>query len=76
MARLPKSVFIAGLFCLAAGEMAGLASAAGIRRRMPVNSTQAAAKMDETTLEHGWDGDWFRRAYDDFGEPVGSQLNQ
>ena len=24
---------------------------------------------------HGWDGDWFRRAYDDFGQPVGSAAN-
>ncbi len=22
----------------------------------------------------GWDGEWFRRAFDDFGEPVGSQI--
>ena len=22
--------------------------------------------------EHGWDGEWFRRAYDYFGDPVGS----
>ena len=29
--------------------------------------------MTVTTLAHGWDGDWFRRAYDDFGDPVGSK---
>ena len=26
--------------------------------------------------EHGWDGEWFRRAYDDFGEVVGSSENE
>jgi cellobiose phosphorylase len=25
--------------------------------------------------EHGWDGNWFRRAYDFFGYPVGSAQN-
>jgi cellobiose phosphorylase len=29
--------------------------------------------MEQTVWESGWDGAWFRRAYDDFGEPVGSQ---
>ena len=24
---------------------------------------------------HGWDGEWFRRAYDFFGEPIGSAAN-
>ena len=28
--------------------------------------------MKETVLQHGWDGDWFLRAYDFFGEKVGS----
>ena len=29
-------------------------------------------KWTATVLAHGWDGAWFRRAYDAFGEPVGS----
>jgi cellobiose phosphorylase len=28
--------------------------------------------MAETVSEHGWDGDWFLRAYDHFGNRVGS----
>ena len=32
-----------------------------------------AADMDKTVREHGWDGDWFVRAYDDFGRKIGSQ---
>jgi cellobiose phosphorylase len=29
--------------------------------------------MAERVFEHGWDGEWFRRAYDDFGHPIGSK---
>jgi len=29
--------------------------------------------MDRTVREHGWDGEWFLRAYDDFGRKVGSR---
>jgi cellobiose phosphorylase len=28
--------------------------------------------MEAAVLAHGWDGAWFRRAYDAFGQPVGS----
>jgi cellobiose phosphorylase len=31
-----------------------------------------AARMEAVVLEHGWDGEWFLRAYDDFGQEVGS----
>jgi cellobiose phosphorylase len=29
--------------------------------------------METTVGQHGWDGDWFLRAYDDFGEKIGSR---
>jgi cellobiose phosphorylase len=32
--------------------------------------------MEATITEHGWDGAWFRRAYDFFGDPVGSAQNE
>ena len=35
-----------------------------------------ARKMENIALGAGWDGEWFRRAYDDFGEPIGSATNQ
>jgi cellobiose phosphorylase len=31
--------------------------------------------MAAVTAEHGWDGEWFLRAYDHFGNPVGSGKN-
>jgi cellobiose phosphorylase len=33
---------------------------------------EEATKMEAVVLEHGWDGEWFLRAYDDFGHKVGS----
>jgi cellobiose phosphorylase len=36
---------------------------------------QAASDMESTIWRHGWDGDWFRRAYDDFGHVLGSTEN-
>ena len=29
--------------------------------------------MERAVLEHGWDGEWFLRAYDFFGNKVGSK---
>ena len=31
------------------------------------------AKMDLVIHEHGWDGEWFLRAYDNFGHKIGSK---
>jgi cyclic beta-1,2-glucan synthetase len=37
--------------------------------------TGAAAKLAGNIEEHGWDGDWYRRAYFDDGAPLGSASN-
>lgn len=66
-----ESVFIGGLFVLAAAEMAGLAEIRENKSKADAYRRDAAV-MNKTVLEHGWDGAWFRRAYDDFGDPVGS----
>jgi cyclic beta-1,2-glucan synthetase len=34
-----------------------------------------ARKVQENVEQHGWDGQWYRRAYFDSGEPLGSQSN-
>ncbi|HEX7540830.1 MAG TPA: glycosyl transferase, partial [Anaerolineales bacterium] len=34
---------------------------------------KAIRDMENAVREAGWDGEWFRRAYDDFGRPVGSK---
>ena len=69
--KVAESVFIAGLFVLAAKEMAELATTLD-RSEEAAFDTQEAAAMTAVTLQHGWDGGWFLRAYDDFGDKVGS----
>jgi cellobiose phosphorylase len=69
-----ESVFIAGLFTLAAKELAAIAALCG--RTDDADSYRAdAEKMAAMVAEHGWDGEWFLRAYDHFGNPVGSARN-
>ncbi len=35
-----------------------------------------AEKLKQALEEHGWDGDWYRRAYFDDGSPLGSAQNE
>ncbi len=70
-----ESVFIAGLFALAAEELAQIVE----RANLAVEATRWRAggdRMQAAVREHGWDGDWFRRAYDYDGNPVGSKENE
>ena len=71
--KVAESVFIAGLFVLAAKEMAVIT-----RRRGYIKEAQGlerdAENMEETIWAAGWDGNWFRRAYDDLGRPIGSNV--
>ena len=69
-----ESVFIAGLFTLAAKEFAAIAERCG--KLDDADSYRASAeKMSAMVAEHGWDGEWFLRAYDHYGNPVGSARN-
>ncbi len=69
-----ESVFIAGLFRIAAGELEQIAD-----RRGDVAEAERCRAARSAMLvaidDHGWDGDWFVRAYDYFGQPVGSHVN-
>jgi cellobiose phosphorylase len=70
--KVAESVFIGGLFVLAAKELAGLARHSGHADEAPGYLAEGA-RMEETVRQHGWDGEWFLRAYDDFGNKVGSK---
>jgi cellobiose phosphorylase len=70
-----ESVFIAGLFALAADELAALAERDGHHDHAAF-CRDARRTMDAAVRAHGWDGAWFRRAYDYFGNPVGSTENE
>jgi cellobiose phosphorylase len=72
--KVAESVFIAGLFVLACQEMAGIAEHYGDHAETD-KVQNAAAEMEKTVWAAGWDGDWFRRAYDDFGHVLGSKEN-
>jgi cellobiose phosphorylase len=69
--KVAESVFIAGQFILAANEMTEIARRRG-REREAASFEAAARGMEQVIWAAGWDGKWFRRAYDDFGQPVGS----
>jgi cellobiose phosphorylase len=65
-------VFIAGMFVHIGPEYAKIAESKG----QPAEAERARAeisKMERAVLEHGWDGEWFLRAYDFFGKKVGSK---
>jgi len=69
--KTAESVFIAGMFILAAKELAAIAGKRGLGDAAQ-RYLEAAAHMEAVVLEHGWDGGWFLRAYDDFGHKIGS----
>ena len=67
-----ESVFIAGMFVKYGHEYAELCD------HLHLTDEAAAARKSidavaQATLTAGWDGAWFRRAYDAFGKPVGSK---
>ncbi|HEX9330406.1 MAG TPA: glycosyl transferase, partial [Anaerolineales bacterium] len=62
--QVAESVFIAGLFVLACQEMAGIAEYCGDQTQVD-KAKKAADDMEQTVWAVGWDGEWFRRAYDD-----------
>jgi cellobiose phosphorylase len=70
-----ESVFIAGLFGLAADELAAIAELRGDAAEAE-RCRSAGADMRAAVTRHGWDGAWFRRAYDFHGRPVGSAENE
>ena len=70
-----ESVFIAGMFVKYAREYADICRRLGL----DAEAAEAAAEADgmaSVVLDAGWDGEWFRRAYDAASRPVGSRLNE
>ncbi len=69
-----ESLMIAGLFVVSGRDYAQLCTRIG-------NAEEAARvlghvdQMVEAIKQHGWDGEWFLRAYDYFGNKIGSKEN-
>lgn len=81
--KVAESVFIAGLFVLAAKEMVELTRKMENERKnafaFPLlfkDYERHAVNMEAAIWKAGWDGEWFRRAYDDFGHVLGSKENE
>ena len=66
-----ESVFIAGMFVKYGREYAVLCRKKGLNDE--ADAAEAAVNdMIQAIYKDGWDGEWFLRAYDAFGEKVGS----
>ncbi len=68
-----ESVFIAGMYVKYGKAYADICEAIGLTEE----AADVRAKVDEMVAiveDAGWDGEWFVRAYDAFGNPVGSKV--
>ncbi|HOQ15818.1 MAG TPA: glycosyl transferase [Defluviitaleaceae bacterium] len=73
--RVAESVFIAGMFVFIGKEYVELCK----RRGLEEEAKKAQKHIDDmikATIEYGYDGEWFLRAYDAFGGKVGSKENK
>lgn len=70
-----ESVMIAGLFVVYGREYVALCRQTG-RNEEADKAAVHVEKMVETIKQHGWDGEWYLRAYDFFGKKVGSNENE
>jgi len=66
-----ESIFIAGMFAFIGPEYVELCRRTGDQAEAE-RAESEIQKMKEKVLEHGYDGDWFLRAYDAQGNKVGS----
>ena len=70
-----ESLMIAGLFVVYGKEYVKLCKRIGKEKE----AKEAQAHVDamvEAVKDHGWDGEWYLRAYDYFGNKVGSSENE
>lgn len=73
--KTAESVMIAGLFVVYGLEYIKLCKQIG----KDAEATEAQKNVDlmvDTIKKHGWDGDWYLRAYDFFGRKIGSNENE
>ncbi|MDE6541664.1 MAG: glycosyl transferase [Muribaculaceae bacterium] len=70
-----ESLMIAGQFVIYGRDYAELCSHLGLHDEAQ-RAMRHVDAMTEAVKAHGWDGDWFLRAYDFYGRPVGSHTNK
>jgi cellobiose phosphorylase len=69
-----ESVMIAGLFVVYGRDYIELCKKLG-KNDEALRAQEQVDDMVKTIRKHGWDGEWFIRAYDFFGNKVGSNEN-
>jgi cellobiose phosphorylase len=73
--KVAESVMIAGMFVFIGEDYVKLCNYMGLKDK--ANKARGHIdKMKETIMTHGYDGEWFIRAYDDFGKKLGSKENE
>ncbi|MCX7941478.1 MAG: glycosyl transferase [Dictyoglomaceae bacterium] len=70
--KIAESIFIAGLFVFVSPDYIEICKKMGEYQEAEW-AKEACNRMVSAILEHGWDGEWFLRAYDAFGRKVGSK---
>ncbi len=69
-----ESVWLGFFLCEVLGEFSALAGRHG-DASFAALCTDEEARLRRNIEEHGWDGEWYRRAYFDDGTPLGSADN-
>ena len=67
----PESIFIAAMFVKYGTEYASICHHIGDFEE-ETRASKAVMEMNDAIIRDGWDGEWFLRAYDIFGEKIGS----
>ena len=67
-----ESLMIAGLFVVTGKEYVALCDKIA-KHEEGQRMQQAVDAMVEAVKKHGWDGEWYLRAYDYFGQKIGSK---
>jgi cellobiose phosphorylase len=70
--KVAESVMIAGMFVYIGKEYAKLMDKIGNKEEAN-RANREVDKMKDVIMKYGYDGEWFLRAYDDFGRKVGSK---
>jgi len=70
--KVAESIFIAGLFVYAGKDFVELCLRKGFTEEAE-KAQKHIDEMKEAVLEYGWDDEWFLRAYDHYGQKVGSK---
>ena len=69
--KVAESVMVAALFTYAGPEYVAMCKKKGDEAGA-AKAQAAIDQMKKNIMEYGWDGEWFLRAYDDFGKKMGS----